>query len=210
MKLESNATQKVYRFGLIWSLIGLSCALLFLFTAPAQASLVFSNYSDITTAPDDDYSAWNSTSTPNPIVEPFTTNSGGPWSLSGIRLNAYGGGFLGGGSSPANIGIFQDNGGSVGTLVSDWGVVINTAMDEDFSFLVSGVTLGANTAYWFGVTATGSNAVGWRQTESYGTPDVSGHVFEIQGDPVPVPGAVWLLGSGIIGLAGFKRKFSKS
>jgi hypothetical protein len=28
-------------------------------------------------------------------------------------------------------------------------------------------------------------------------------------DPVPIPGAVWLLGSGLIGLAGFRRKFKK-
>ena len=28
--------------------------------------------------------------------------------------------------------------------------------------------------------------------------------------PVPVPGAVWLLGSGLIGLVGFRRKFKKA
>ena len=27
--------------------------------------------------------------------------------------------------------------------------------------------------------------------------------------PVPIPGAIWLLGSTLIGLAGLKRKFSK-
>ena len=28
-------------------------------------------------------------------------------------------------------------------------------------------------------------------------------------NPVPIPGAVWLLGSGLIGLAGARRKFKK-
>ena len=28
-------------------------------------------------------------------------------------------------------------------------------------------------------------------------------------DPVPIPGAVWLLGSGLIGLVGFRKKFRK-
>ena len=31
----------------------------------------------------------------------------------------------------------------------------------------------------------------------------------LSGDPVPIPGAVWLLGSGLIGLAGFRRKYKK-
>ncbi len=31
----------------------------------------------------------------------------------------------------------------------------------------------------------------------------------IQPDPVPVPAAVWLLGSGLLGLSGFRKKFRK-
>ncbi|MCP3873157.1 MAG: VPLPA-CTERM sorting domain-containing protein [Desulfobacteraceae bacterium] len=34
----------------------------------------------------------------------------------------------------------------------------------------------------------------------------SSFALRIQGDPVPIPGAVWLLGSGLIGLAGLRRK----
>ncbi len=30
--------------------------------------------------------------------------------------------------------------------------------------------------------------------------------LDIQADPVPVPAAIWLLGSGLLGLAGFKRR----
>jgi hypothetical protein len=34
--------------------------------------------------------------------------------------------------------------------------------------------------------------------------------FVITGEPVPIPGAVWLLGSGLIGLLGFRWKYAKS
>ena len=31
----------------------------------------------------------------------------------------------------------------------------------------------------------------------------------VYGSPVPLPGAVWLLGSGLLGLVGLRRKFKK-
>jgi len=34
--------------------------------------------------------------------------------------------------------------------------------------------------------------------------------IEVGPSTVPVPGAVWLLGSGLIGLVGFRRKLRKS
>ena len=33
--------------------------------------------------------------------------------------------------------------------------------------------------------------------------------FRLEGDPVPVPGAVYLLGSGLVGLAGIRRKLKR-
>lgn len=35
------------------------------------------------------------------------------------------------------------------------------------------------------------------------------HAFSLAGEPVPIPSALWLLGSSFIGLLGFRRKFSK-
>lgn len=34
--------------------------------------------------------------------------------------------------------------------------------------------------------------------------------FSLTGNPVPIPGAVWLLGSGLVGIAGFRRKNKKT
>jgi uncharacterized membrane protein len=41
--------------------------------------------------------------------------------------------------------------------------------------------------------------------------DASGHIhgFEAIPAPVPIPGAVWLLGSGLIGLVGIRRRFKQ-
>jgi hypothetical protein len=36
--------------------------------------------------------------------------------------------------------------------------------------------------------------------------EIDGGMYDIQGNPVPVPAAVWLLGSGLIGLIGIRRR----
>ncbi|MBU1194160.1 MAG: VPLPA-CTERM sorting domain-containing protein [Proteobacteria bacterium] len=52
--------------------------------------------------------------------------------------------------------------------------------------------------------------LGWSdwQVAPLDYPDFGFGVYaRIEGSPVPVPGAIWLLGSGIIGLAGLRRKY---
>ena len=44
------------------------------------------------------------------------------------------------------------------------------------------------------------------------TDDLGGQVFYVYADwqnPVPIPGAVWLLGPGLVGLLGIRKKFKK-
>ncbi|OEU66507.1 MAG: lectin [Desulfovibrio sp. S3730MH75] len=38
---------------------------------------------------------------------------------------------------------------------------------------------------------------------------IKGYVIETSTTPTPIPAAIWLLGAGVVGLAGFKRKFKK-
>ena len=180
-------------------------------TGTAGATTVaFSSYGDATPEPNEVYTAWNKTSPVPEILEPVTTNDALEWALSEIKLNAYGGGILGGGSSPATVSLYQDSAGTV--EIASWDININTAMGEDFSFAVSGVTLSGNTNYWFGLEATGSNAVGWRRTQSWGTAGETGYVFEISGDatviPEPLTMAGMLLGVGC--LARYVRKRRKA
>lgn len=48
----------------------------------------------------------------------------------------------------------------------------------------------------------------WSYTHTEG--DRGYYSFSGTGTVVPIPGAIWLLGSGLIGLAGFRRKFRKA
>lgn len=173
---------------------------------PAMAipTEVFSNYDEISSSPNS-YNAWNNTSPQPEVTHLFTTNSNslGQWELTMITLNAYGGGILGGGSSPATISIYEN-----GIALASWNVNINTSKGSDFSFAVSDVILNAGSDYSFGLEATANNAVGWRQTL-----DGNSHVFAIFGSEVgtavvPAPGAI-LLGSIGVSLVGwFKRRKS--
>jgi hypothetical protein len=43
----------------------------------------------------------------------------------------------------------------------------------------------------------------------FGTDDGHNLITGVVSSPVPIPGAVWLLGSGLIGLAGIRRRFRK-
>jgi len=56
------------------------------------------------------------------------------------------------------------------------------------------------------ISADGTVIVGWGIN-----PDgfEEGWIAEIDPTPVPIPGAVWLLGSGLIGMVGIRRKFKK-
>jgi len=183
-------------------------ALVLAVTGLAGATTVaFSSYDDAS----GDYNAWNNTSPSTEILEPFTTTNALEWSLSGVKLNAYGGGIFGGGSSPAAIALYEDQGGAAGTAISSWNVNIDSGVGEDFSFGVSGVTLSGNTDYWFGLEATGSNAVGWEQTLSYGTPGETGHVFSIEGEPAggqPIPEPLTMAGL-VLGIGSLARYFRR-
>ena len=60
------------------------------------------------------------------------------------------------------------------------------------------------TQYQFTEVASSSSTV-----IEFGLRNDPGYIYmdDISVNPVPIPGAVWLLGSGLVGLAGLRRKF---
>ena len=84
------------------------------------------------------------------------------------------------------------------------------------------ISLNAATTYWFGLIATGQPTLGWAtNTPVSGYPmaasfndgpwysDANWNAsLEFEGNFVPIPSAIWLLGSAFIGLVGF-RKFRR-
>jgi len=168
-------------FSILFALVlMLSFSLMAAVPAMAEGDIVFSNYNKATLEPDDDYDFWNSTSPSPEVIEGFITNPGGQWEIMGIKLNAYAGIFMGGGTCPATVRIYTDAAGTSTVSGAEWPIVIQgCSMGDDFSFAVSGVTLDADTTYWFGLEAGGdaSTGIGWRKTTD------GSHVFELTGNP---------------------------
>jgi len=63
---------------------------------------------------------------------------------------------------------------------------------------------------WISVDFGGDAGLQWKTEDD--SPTTEEEYFSITfttGAPVPIPGAVWLLGSGLVGLVGIRRKFKK-
>lgn len=59
---------------------------------------------------------------------------------------------------------------------------------------------------WGNTPSPLGNEASW-SSGSWSESDAINLGFRIQGDPIPIPGAVWLLGSCLIGIVGIRRKF---
>jgi len=84
--------------------------------------------------------------------------------------------------------------------------------------------LNADTPYWLVIsTPTEGTAVVWYKNsvgqigpraiwDGYSwsiANNITPSVFRVNGSPVPLPGAIWMLGSGLAGFAGLRRKMKK-
>jgi len=92
-----------------------------------------------------------------------------------------------------------------GTIEEPNGFHLYWGGSEIFS-LLNAPNLGGYTQYSFVAQATSSSttlSMGFRNDLDYFILD------DVDVSPVPIPGAVWLLGSGIVGLIGLKRRMRK-
>ncbi len=81
--------------------------------------------------------------------------------------------------------------------------LFNTKPDNEFT--VNGVSFTACDLLAFD-PATGSVSMYWDASEELGANSDITQIHGISVAPVPVPAAVWLLGSGLLGLAGIRRR----
>lgn len=62
---------------------------------------------------------------------------------------------------------------------------------------------------WRIVNTPSSWVIAWEDVYGGYDQDYTDLVVEVRITPVPIPGAVWLLGSGLIGIVGIRKKFKK-
>jgi hypothetical protein len=89
---------------------------------------------------------------------------------------------------------------------SDKGWVNYTSYSFSLDYSVNKITIAIDSTDIFDVN--GTYATGRFGFYDYSQPDVQYHDFEENqhGNPVPIPGAIWLLGSGLFGLVAIRRK----
>ena len=133
------------------------------------------------------------------------------------------------GSNSLKLSLMSDSAGVPGTIqlyatfnVSD----IGTLYTADATALNFALTAG--TKYWVVLEAQGDGQFGWYENNALTGPTAAKQYagsgwntvsltnptyFAVEGTPapsaVPIPPAVWLLGSGLIGLIGIRRRFRK-
>jgi hypothetical protein len=170
------------------------------------------------------YYDWTFNSINQALVERITFDSSSTYKEDGV---------LWAGNFAAQVEIYLDGKLSYITEISDFGnygsltensLSIQTAGPMDHPYLdVSINDPILNDPYWFSLD-TWTQSYKFKSEENIGSsyilfyePDyssgiqLSGTIYQVSlnPSPVPVPGTVWLFGSGLLGLLGFNRKCSK-
>jgi hypothetical protein len=99
--------------------------------------------------------------------------------------------------------------GAPGTPAGVFGTGTNTALSFYGQNMTVGQTVGAPATELYGITGNGTSATGYALAFGLGTIQFAGDILTFTGNSastVPVPGAVWLLGSGLLGLLGIGRR----
>ena len=134
--------------------------------------------------------------------------------------------------------IYSDSSGPTGSLLHEFAVGNANRTDSGVNFAgrdiftysanITATTLSAGTNYWLSIfnnTSTDDDVWSWQyavlpgagnsvRSSNQGTSwfaNATEHTFQLDDAsvaPVPVPAAVWLMGSALMGLVGFRRKKS--
>ncbi len=100
------------------------------------------------------------------------------------------------------------------TFQTGWGLNNTSFVDAETGLTVSLDINQSGSGYWFGTELNSSTAWGFglnvgSQVQASGDKDfTSAYVWAVRPGDVPIPAAVWLFGSGLLGLVGIARRKS--
>lgn len=132
------------------------------------------------------------------VFQDFAASEGQTWDGGAFVLNSSADALAGGQVAAVNI-EWLDSGGNQISFISNGSTTALTPEDQWILQTVSGVAP-AGTAFARFILITGDFLPGG----GGGAPFYDDAFFDLR--PVPVPAALWLMGSGLLGLVGLRRK----
>jgi len=192
----------------------LSALGLLLITLPiaSNASIVYDNF-----GPNDDHSTgirWT-------IDWEFTQGFQFAPTASGVFTSLdVGMGVSGTPPETVRFDLYADASDTLGALLESVDVIVNnntTTLGISTGLASGSTNLVAGQMYWliatslsgvnvpWGQNSTGDSGLHWVNGSVYEEPDTKG-AFRVNASVVPIPAAVWLFGSGLLGLVGMARR----